>query len=650
MNASTVKKKSEIISNPSLDEKKRIEPRQVVSVPNNEKALLERQVDLPQDKIPTRRKHWESTHKPVEINGSDKKNLSERAASVVLSSFSEDQLPLTDEHHIYFKGNDGSLTLKKNEHYEGGINMTVYGVDTKHTPQYVTEQLPSPNKKGLHHLEAFATANKKGIKKTLRNTYPIETYQECKGFPQDRGHGIDFILTTPEKGNSSIDSSNYTLQNSVYNRQIRNLLVGSLIGEPGISYKEINIYSDSPPQLRQKIGAGYTISKQKESPLIDVPEGFLFFVYDASKKIKKLYYFPNFIDYKTLKEREGISYKDVPEIFEMMPIHKVAGNEINLLEVPIYDENKSDEEIEKEINQKFHIWFRFDIGSSTIVFKQCDKADVWIPREARNALKKTLAIKQLKEMAESEFNSIYLRLAFIEIMLDETDFTPIVWLKRVEQQIAIQSTLEEKLELHDTYVLIKNKYQNIYNDLSINNKEQSLLIEILNQFGKEKSSIREKLRIAHKIDDPIERQFYFDAIEQHIMNDLEKTDAQENIIAIAIEELHNLADYYSGLYYSKERYGIPDPCRKAHDLYQILLKRFENVIDWDVAFHANLFQELFDKSPKSASIEHMNTYFHFFECKGFEEHANFWNTKLQEYNAQEEICRTQFQKHLMKAS
>lgn len=649
MNASDLIKKPGTITNSLLENNVETRaPKQSIAKANldNGLALVDRSVHSTKtDRLTRRRRYWENMHVAIEVNGSNKKTLSEREVSSSFTYYSKDQLPWPDEHHTYFKDNEGSLILKKSEHCVSSVGMTLYGVNTNQIPQYVTEQLPSPDKKALHHKEAFATAKKKGIEQKLRDVYPIETYSSCQNFAQDRGHGIDFILTIPEDKHSSIDASNFTPQNSVYNRQVRKSLVGQLIKEDGISVKEINIYGTNPKQVAQAIGAKYTISKNKEKHLIDVPEGFLFLVYDSLKQIRNIYYFPNFIDYQALKQSEKIKYTEVPKIFEIaVPTEKLFGKEINLYGVNIYEENKTNEEIEIEICMKVQVGLRMLFGRYGVIFTQKDKADTWIPLEARKALERTLAFKQLHEMAENEFRSIDQKITFFELLVDEkrelgqvlnTVDPAFLWLKRIEEQVAIESTLEEKLKLHDTYLLIKSSFPKIYDDL-IKAKDTELLITILNQFNKEDSDMEEKLQIADESDDPIQKAIcedFLEKVEKKIISELTQINTLEGMVAL--DALHGLADYYGGIY-KEERSRITDHERKkAHDLYQILFTEFLKEVDWDGVLDANLLKQLFMESPELVSYQHRLTYANFFKKVGLKESADFWDQKAAECKTRE---------------
>lgn len=626
--------------------------------------LLNRSLDTPvkdTKETQTRRKHWESAHIPsLNINGSGNRTLSSREVSLGLNTYSNEQLPWPDQHHTYFKDEQGSLMLMKNEHCQGGISMTMYAANPNTSPQYTTQKILKTSSEPLHHLEAFATANKKNISQKLRDTYPIHTYPPCRDIPQDRGHGIDFILTMPENTHSSIDSSNYTPQNAIYNRSVRMLLVKALVNQGNTSFKEINVYGPTPDQLIQKEGRKYSISKKVETHSIDVPEGFLFIVYDPLKKIKSVYFFPNFIDYEKLKKTQGIDYSKVPALFEIeikeenidytkispfFDIESLARSlwsKINLFGTDVYESKKSDDTISKEVRRKSYVGFRMLSGRYPVIFKQKDAADKWIPIAARQALERTLALKALNEMAENEVSSVEFKLALTRTLLSkmvyhelgQTLYHPasaLLWLKRVEEQVANESTIEEKLELHDLYELLKTENPEIYADSNnnISAKKKELLIKIVRQENEEGSSIGVKFQLITKFNEEKNKLYFLQKTEEHIMRDLNNSNIDER--TIAIEELHNLADYYSQ-FLGQSRYDIPLNYQKAHELYQIFFENFSSYFHIrDRHLYADHLKIMLMESPESIQVDHMITYAKFFQKIGYDEAASFWKRYTDEY-------------------
>ncbi len=602
--------------------------------------LLNRRLDIPTQgtkEAQTRRKHWESTHIPsMHIKDSRKKILSEREVSIKLNTYSPNQLPWPAPHHSYCKDEHGALMPMKHENYNEGASMIMYEANPNATPQYITQKNLNTATEPLHHLEAFATADHKGINQNLRKIYPIRTYQACRGFPQDRGHGIDFILTMPEDKHSSIESSNFTPQNSIYNRQVRRLLVQRLIDEEDASFKEINIYGPKPDTLTQKIAGKYTTSGKVETHSIDVPEGFLFIAYSSSKKISNVYYFPNFIDYNQVKECYEIDYTQIPAVFEIeIPTELLWGKEINLFGVNIYEPSKPEDEISKEAHVKSYVGFRMLSGLYKITYKGESE---WIPVEAVQALKRTLVLKNLNEMAETEFSSVEYKLALVKTLLSkliyvelgQTLYDPLSalsWLRRVKEQVANESTLKEKIELHDFYEFLEVEHPEIYNalDNNIKNQETSLLKEIIIQERDEGGSIEEKLQICSRLEKKNHKLFYLEKIEAHIMKSLNSSDLDER--TIAIEELHNLADSYSQ-FLGQVYYNIPLNYQKAHELYQLFFENYSNYFhNGDAPLYIEHLKKMLIESPESIEYKHMMTYARFFRNRSYTSVANFWETR-----------------------
>lgn len=611
----------------------------------NQQKLLDRCVETPKvgtNEAKTRRRHWENSHMPsMHIKGSDKKVLSSAQASTGLNMYSPSQLPWLVEHHSYFKDEDGVLVTMKHGNYVGGNSMVMYAANANAMPQYTTKKILQTAKEPLRHVEAFATADKKGIDQGLRSTYPIYEYRACRGFKQDRGHGIDFILTQPETNHSSIASSNYTPQNAVYNRQVRRLLVEKIGEEDGASFKEINIYGQNPDQLIQSIKGEYTISKKPAAHSIDVPEGFLFIVYDASKKIKNVYYFPNFIDYAQVKKEENVNYKGVPAVFEIqIPKAMLFGKEFNLLGTNVYEPKKSEDDIFKEVRGKSFFGFRMLSGRYKVTYKGESE---WIPAEAKQALERTLALKSLNEMAESEFTSVEYKLALIRTLLSKMIYaelgqslynpvSALLWIRRAQEQVANESSLKEKLELLDFYELLKHQHPEIYNNpgSDIKNKCASLFQWIIIQEHDEGSSIEEKIQISVRFKKLENKLKYIEKAERHIFSDLSSDNTDDMIIAI--EELHNLADYYSQ-FLGKPYYDIPLNYKRAHELYQIFFMKYSSYFhNQDARLYHQHLGQMFEASPEAITYDQIITYAEFFRSRRFELFADLWDERAKFYD------------------
>lgn len=207
-----------------------------------------------------------------------------------------------------------------------------------------------------------------------------------------------------------------------------------------------------------------------------------------------------------------------------------------------------------------------------------------------------------------------------------------LWLKRIEEQVAIESTLEEKQKLDATYLLIKSSFPKIYDDI-IKIRHSALLITMLNQFNKERSDIEGKLQIADNIDDPRERKIwesFLENVEKKIISELTQIDTLEGMVTL--DALHGLANYYGGL--GRDRSEITDHDRKkAHDLYQILFTKFLSKIHCDGDFYAGHLKQLFLESPELVSYQHRLAYANLFKNLGLKESEDFWDQRVAECKA-----------------
>lgn len=574
----------------------------------SEQGLAGRSVQTGRDKT-TRRAHWEKVHtSPVGLDPIRKRKteLSNRGVDQTVKGLSASQLPWQASHQVYFQRNDGLHTLRTHKDFNNGIDLRLYGNST-HTqviaaPQYVSQEPQITTGEAIRHRDSFAWVTRKGIDQGLRNTYPIHTYSSARGHSMDRGHGIDFVLTIPEENHSSIDERNYTPQNSVYNQHVRNLLVRDLEKRSGFSYKEVCMYGKNPPQVVQKVVGKYSESGKVERHSIDVPEGFLFVVFDASKKINMVCYFPNFIDYKKMSHDEGLDYTEIPRLFEIeKSCVKLWGKDLGLFDASVYERGRSEEDIDREVRSKSFVGYRLLSGRFQFTFKQPIKAKEWIPREALNALTRTIALKQLYEMAGSEFTSVEYKLSCVTTLLTQFTYLEIneklynpeqakLWLRRAEEQVAHQSSVEEKLQLHDTYLYIKKHYEELYKQLcntdkieallaSLVNigrlhelelydaqKAEKLLVSIVRQAQTEGCSIREKYDILDRLSDPKDKEYWLSKIEEQILQGLRSSNQDDR--EEAISELEDLIDYYGED--SGKPYGIEPNPYKAKQLNDVL--------------------------------------------------------------------------------
>ena len=141
---------------------------QIAAGPERQGELFNRRVDNPVQgtrEAITRRRHWESLHVPsMDIKGSGGKKLSEFEVSAGLSKYSKDQLSWPAAHHSYVEKEDGARMLMKHGNYQGGVSMVMYAANPDSTPQYTTQEILQTAGEPLHHVEAFATADRKSTR------------------------------------------------------------------------------------------------------------------------------------------------------------------------------------------------------------------------------------------------------------------------------------------------------------------------------------------------------------------------------------------------------------------------------------------------------------------------------------------------------
>ncbi len=203
-------------------------------------------------------------------------SLSQKSAAIALGNLGVEELPTPPIGHIYVKDKaTGRNILKQKGAPLPGSLLTVYPT-TFSDVNYLAPQT----------YESFAhtcTKTYKGSRKYPMNPYQLRyKLEDGTVLAFDRGHGIDHA--DGDQASSSA-LANYTPQVSFYNRHIRNPLVARIRDKEG-SYKETAIYSDHPDDA----GNG-----------THVPIGFIFQESDQHT-LSHTYYFPNLINYKTVKD------------------------------------------------------------------------------------------------------------------------------------------------------------------------------------------------------------------------------------------------------------------------------------------------------------------------------------------------------------
>lgn len=224
--------------------------------------------------------------------------------------------------------------------------------------------------------------------------YPINTYTYKHVLSSgveitfDRGHGIDHA---DGDATSSQELRNYTPQNSFYNRNIRNPLVGAIRNKQG-SYREVAVYD--PTNL-------ILISGSTRLPI-----GFVFLEY-YGHKAKKMYYFPNLIDYKALKNNSGQSlagYEKFCEHFEVIDHGE--------LHISVVEEGKVDEH-RGEVRNHSRFGYQILSGMHTIGNNNS------IPQAAKAALLRMLAVYNLQQAGTMEFDTVEEKAAIIRTLTNK---------------------------------------------------------------------------------------------------------------------------------------------------------------------------------------------------------------------------------------
>jgi len=212
-------------------------------------------------------------------------------------------LPHLELYHLYLRDHEGTVYhLVKDKGSETTRFIRLYGAGGKTAPNYVTLSDPS----SISPKEAFInplTTSYNGSERhptTTSTSYPtgVRTYHlmiNGKEIELQQGHNIPYIDTIDHEGEVSTDDpENYVPQNEKYNSPIRRDLESEL-RKKKLKYKEISIYhSNCIYKVKDYYGNNYRIP---------VPEGFLFITFNKDGEIsnENTYYFPNLVDYNTLR-------------------------------------------------------------------------------------------------------------------------------------------------------------------------------------------------------------------------------------------------------------------------------------------------------------------------------------------------------------
>ena len=525
-------------------------------------ASLEEEAELNPIK---RRLHWESQYAPSHAIYSSNPALSKGVKLQGLQSLLREQLPLADPHSVYFFNREGTYSnLMQHCQSKPTLGVCLYGPDENGKVNYVTEDLSyGKSSKKVRHKSVFAWTKKEGYNGD-RDKYPIYPYTPVKGFPMDRGHGIDFIITIDQEHHSHRDHKNYTPQNSIYNQKVRNHLVGK-IRKDGGNFIEIPIYAFSPETVEHKIFAKSSSAGKVEKYQIDVPIGFLFIEMHEGRD-RKLFYFPNFIDYEAIKGATGVtSYLELSNLFELEEA-SLYGSKFGVMGANVYNPDLSIDTIERRIRENSFIGYRALSGRYQFQYKHNQAVGKLIPKEAHQALVCEIALRQLDQMAENEFTSVEYKLSHVATFLNDFPLTEIgqslydppraiEWFKRAKAQVEYESTVEEKLDL---LTLFENR-----EELKGFLNREELLKEIKQQ-ALRGSTIREKWWLIRFLEDPEEKREWLQRIEEQIEDNLAKDRDEED----ALCEKRNLADCYAF-----GELGVKVDSVKAVALYREIIER-----------------------------------------------------------------------------
>ena len=209
----------------------------------------------------------------------------------------------------------------------------------------------------------------------------------------DAGHGIDHADTLIANGwNSSKDPINFVPQNRYYNQTVRNNIVQHMVRKTGGSYKELAIYDDKPIIHQYSKGRG----SNKQTYDLQLPIGFIFICFD-NHEVSRTFYFPNLIQY------EKIGYKATCDKYEINPTGALDVTPVKKGDAAGHAQS---------VYQHSYMGYRSMSGSFDIA------DNPHIPKTAKAALMKMLAIYHIEKTAEKEFETVEHKAALVRIFTD----------------------------------------------------------------------------------------------------------------------------------------------------------------------------------------------------------------------------------------
>ncbi len=303
-----------------------------------------------------------------------------------------EELPLPISGQVYVREKTGPVlkTDPTSALFPTLGEMSVYGPDAEGRVNTLFS--------GDHYKQESFSHTRVDVYKGSRK-YPLAAYQyehvteSGERIRFDRGHGIDHA---DGDAVSSSELRNYTPQNSYYNRNIRNPLVGNIRANKG-SYREIAIYDPS-----------YQVVINGK---IYVPIGFVFLEFYGHVK-KRTYYFPNLIDYATINTSSGTvlsGYRQFCDFFEIDD----NGAFLNC----VVEEGKIDEHL-RGMRRHSMIAYQSLSGRFEVI---ADKMP-GIPKAAKAALHKMLAVHHMERAGEMEFAGVEEKVEIVRTLTDKMKY------------------------------------------------------------------------------------------------------------------------------------------------------------------------------------------------------------------------------------
>jgi hypothetical protein len=308
------------------------------------------------------------------------------AVTSAMQKLGLNEKPLAFGQRTYIKQADGSFLYTTYMGSPDKLAVKDFGLSP--------EKLAFVAKDDEEHRETFTSTLPKGKTYKANRKHPFSAFSltiKNVKIDFDAGHGIDQADTVLANGrDSSTDADNFVPQNRYYNQKIRNHMVNHAIRGPNGSYKEISVYDKDEPII-------HTLSNGEKC---HIPIGFIFIIF-KNHEVTRTFYFPNLISYESLIQEQKLT----PNYVSMMKYFELSKEVVSNRSITVGDTDGQTRAVSDHSNKGYRsLSGRYDVVSH-----------LTIPRPAKAALRRLLAIYHMEQAAHLEYRCVEEKAQLVEI-------------------------------------------------------------------------------------------------------------------------------------------------------------------------------------------------------------------------------------------